>query len=107
MDITAKFITDDEQTQTVTVVSGTTLMQAAVQNSVPGIEAECGGACACATCHVYIEPAWLSKLPPKGDAELGMLEFAVNVQENSRLGCQITLTEALDQITVRVPRTQH
>ncbi len=85
---------------------GTTIMEAAVQNLVPGIDADCGGACACATCHVYVDEAWMDKLSAKDDMEDSMLDFAEDVQENSRLSCQIQLTDDLDGITVRTPEVQ-
>ncbi|OAN75715.1 2Fe-2S ferredoxin [Sulfitobacter sp. EhC04] len=107
MTVTANFMTADGEKHTVTVSPGLTLMEAAVSNMVPGIEAECGGALACATCHVFIDPTWLSKTPAKSDGEIGMLEFAAGVQENSRLSCQIKLTEELDDIVVHIPSTQY
>ena len=81
-------------------------METAVQNLVPGIDADCGGACACATCHVYVAEAWLDKIKPKDDMEDSMLDFAENVQDNSRLSCQIQVTDALDGITVTTPEVQ-
>jgi ferredoxin, 2Fe-2S len=78
-----------------------------VKNLVPGIDADCGGACACATCHVYVDPAWLDKLPPKDDMEETMLDFAQDVQKTSRLSCQIKVTPELDGLVVRTPKTQH
>ncbi len=85
---------------------GTTIMETAVQNLVPGIDADCGGACACATCHVYVAEAWLDKIKPKDDMEDSMLDFAENVQDNSRLSCQIQVTDELDGITVTTPEVQ-
>ncbi|HEY2679297.1 MAG TPA: 2Fe-2S iron-sulfur cluster-binding protein [Steroidobacteraceae bacterium] len=85
---------------------GISLMQAGVQNGVPGIVAKCGGACACATCHVYVDAAWASLLPSREDMEEGMLESAWEPRENSRLSCQIQLTAALDGLEVRVPQRQ-
>ena len=86
----------------VTVPSGTTLMEGAVDNDVPGIVAECGGACACATCHAYIGEGWLSKLPPMEDMEDAMLDSARERRPNSRLTCQIEMSHALDGIEVHV-----
>lgn len=91
----------------VTVSAGTSVMEGAVKNNIPGIDGDCGGACACATCHVYVPPEWLSKLKPQEAMELSMLEFAENVQPNSRLGCQIKLDDALDGLTVDLPESQH
>ena len=78
-----------------------------VINGVPGIDGDCGGICACATCHVYVDPAWLDKLPPKQEMEETMLDFAQDVRPNSRLSCQITVTPALDGLVVRTPKSQH
>ncbi len=86
--------------------NGTSIMEAAVQNGIPGIDADCGGACACATCHVYVDEAWLGKLPEKDDMEDSMLDFANNVEGNSRLSCQLILSDALDGITVKTPEAQ-
>jgi 2Fe-2S ferredoxin len=101
------FITHDGQEQTVEIADGWSLMEGAVRNGVPGIDADCGGACACATCHVYVDPAWLAALPPKSDSEDAMLDFALVTSPNSRLSCQIKVTPALDGLIVRVPVSQH
>ena len=85
---------------------GITLMEAARQHGVEGVVAQCGGACACATCHVYIDPAWLSRLEPREDMEAGMLESAWEPRANSRLSCQIHITADLDGLAVTVPRQQ-
>ena len=85
---------------------GMTVMEAAVKNSVPGIEAECGGACACATCHVYVDAAWKDKLGAREDMEEDMLDFAFEVEDNSRLSCQIKVTAELDGLIVKVPEKQ-
>jgi 2Fe-2S ferredoxin len=85
---------------------GITLMEAARQHGVPGVVAQCGGACACATCHVYIDPAWLAKLQPREDMEEGMLESAWEPRDNSRLSCQIHITADLDGLEVTVPERQ-
>jgi 2Fe-2S ferredoxin len=81
-------------------------MEAAIKNGVPGIEAECGGACACATCHVYIEPDWQEKVGPPSSMEEDMLDFAFDVRPNSRLACQIQVKAELDGLTVRTPEKQ-
>jgi 2Fe-2S ferredoxin len=91
----------------VTVKAGVSLMQGAVSNNVPGIDADCGGACACATCHVYLEPAWADRLGGRGDMEASMLDFAEGVQAASRLACQIVVTDELDGLVVRLPEAQH
>ena len=90
----------------ITAPVGITLMEAARQNGVRGIVAQCGGACACATCHVYIDPAWVTKLEPREDMEEGMLETAWEPRENSRLSCQVHVTAELDGMQVSVPRQQ-
>ena len=90
----------------VDVRAGTTAMEAAVDNDVAGIVAECGGACSCATCHVYVDPAWAAKLPPPDAQESGMLECVLDRQGTSRLSCQIVLTPALDGLVLRVADEQ-
>jgi ferredoxin, 2Fe-2S len=85
---------------------GITLMEVARQHGIQGVVAQCGGACACATCHVYIDPAWLAKLEPREDMEEGMLETAWEPRENSRLSCQVHVTADLDGMQVTVPRQQ-
>jgi 2Fe-2S ferredoxin len=87
-------------------IQGSSVMENAVRNSVPGIQAECGGACACATCHVYIEEEWIERVGPPQAIEKDMLDFAYDVRSNSRLSCQIKVTEGLDGLTVRVPERQ-
>lgn len=86
--------------------AGTSVMEAAIANMIPGIDADCGGACACATCHVYVADEWLGKLKPKDDMEDSMLDFAEDVQDNSRLCCQILLSDELDGIEVTTPENQ-
>ena len=93
-------------TKSVETKSGTSVMEAAIANMVPGIDADCGGACACATCHVYIGAEWTGKLKPKDDMEDSMLDFADNVQDNSRLSCQILMSDELDGIEVTTPENQ-
>jgi 2Fe-2S ferredoxin len=85
---------------------GLTLMEAARQHGVRGVVAQCGGACACSTCHVYIDPAWLAKLGPREEMEEGMLENAWEPRDNSRLSCQIQITAELDGLEVTVPERQ-
>ena len=87
----------------VEVQPGLSVMEGAVQNGVPGIPATCGGSCACATCHIYVDEEWRSRVGPRNELEESMLEMADDVQPNSRLGCQIKLTEALDGLVVRIP----
>jgi 2Fe-2S ferredoxin len=92
---------------TVEVPSGTTLMRAATDNRVPGIDGDCGGNCACATCHVYVEQAWLERLGERTATEEDMLNCVPERQDGSRLACQITLTDALDGLVVELPEAQH
>ena len=101
------FISHAGKSTLVHVPEGTTVMRAAVDNGVAGIDGDCGGQCACATCHVFIEPEWQAKTGGRTEAESAMLEFADGTLPNSRLGCQITLTSALDGLTVRMPEGQH
>lgn len=85
---------------------GHSVMETAVRNMVPGIDADCGGACACATCHVYVDEAWAEKTGKPEAMEESMLDFAYEPRETSRLSCQITVTEALDGLVVRLPEFQ-
>lgn len=87
-------------------VNGSTVMENAVKNQVPGIEAECGGACACATCHVYVDEAWLDTVGAPEPMEEDMLDFAFDVRPNSRLSCQIKVSDKLEGLVVRVPERQ-
>ncbi len=103
---TITYITHDGQTHKVEADSGSTVMEAAVRSMVPGIEAECGGACACATCHVYVDPAWRDTVGGPSPMEEDMLDFAFEVNEGSRLSCQIKITDALDGLVVKVPERQ-
>ena len=93
--------------RTVDADVGATVMETAIRNNVPGIEAECGGACACATCHVYVDEAWRDKTGTPSAMEESMLDFAENVEPNSRLSCQIKVSDELDGLTVRMPESQH
>ena len=100
------FVTHENQEYTVEIQNGLTVMEGAIKNNVPGIDADCGGACACATCHVYINQDWIEKLNPKEDTEEDMLDFAFDVKENSRLSCQISVTDELDGLIVNLPEKQ-
>jgi len=91
----------------VDVPEGWTVMEGAVKNMVPGIDADCGGACACATCHCYVDAAYMPKVGTAEGMETSMLDFAEDVEENSRLSCQITVTADLDGLVVKLPRSQH
>ena len=103
------YIEFDGTVHSVEVPVGTSVMRGAVDNNVPGIDADCGGECACATCHVYIDPAWLPKVgtPAPGSQEASMLSFAALAEPNSRLSCQISVTDELDGLLVRMPEGQH
>jgi 2Fe-2S ferredoxin len=102
-----KFIEPGGAERIVEVEEGTSLMEAAVGNLVPGIDGDCGGQCACATCHVYVDEQWLGLLPGRSEEEASMLEFSFEPKEDSRLGCQIKMTDALDGITVTMPASQY
>ncbi|MGA7712158.1 MAG: 2Fe-2S iron-sulfur cluster-binding protein [Rhizomicrobium sp.] len=102
-----KYIEPNGKEHEVDVPVGWSVMEGAVKNLIPGIDADCGGACACATCHVYVDKEWLDKLPPKADMEETMLDFAQDVASNSRLSCQIPVTEELNGLVVRTPKSQH
>ncbi|MEL6280277.1 MAG: 2Fe-2S iron-sulfur cluster-binding protein [Pseudomonadota bacterium] len=88
------------------VAEGLTVMEGARDNSIPGIDADCGGACACSTCHVYVDPSWVEKLPGIESMEEDMLDFAYEPKENSRLSCQLKVTADLDGLVVRMPEKQ-
>jgi len=100
------YITHDNQKFEVDAANGSTVMENAIKNSVPGIEAECGGACACATCHLYVDEAWQAKVGGAEVMEEDMLDFAWEVQAGSRLSCQIKVTDELDGLVVRIPEKQ-
>lgn len=100
------YIQPDGETSVVEAVPGDSLMETAIDNDVDGIVAECGGACSCATCHVYVEPEWLGKLPPPDALEDGMLDCVLERHSNSRLSCQIRITDELDGLVVKVPEAQ-
>jgi 2Fe-2S ferredoxin len=101
------YIEFDGTEHPVEVRNGLTVMEGAIKNNVPGIDADCGGACACATCHVYVDEAWREKTGTASAMEESMLDFAQNVQPNSRLSCQIKVTDALNGLIVRMPEEQH
>jgi 2Fe-2S ferredoxin len=91
----------------VDVPSGLSVMEGARRFTIAGIDGDCGGACACGTCHVYVEEGWAERLPPMDELERDMLDFAFDVQPNSRLSCQIKVDEALDGLVVRAPKRQY
>lgn len=92
--------------RTVDAEDGATVMEIAIRNDIPGIVAECGGSCACATCHVYVDDAWADKLPKTGPLEEDMLDFAFDVRPTSRLSCQIKVSAELDGLVVTTPEQQ-
>ena len=100
------FIEPSGERREISAPVGISLMEAARQNGVDGILAQCGGACACATCHVYVAPSWSGRLEPRDEMEEGMLENAWHRREHSRLSCQIPLTADLDGLEVTVPEQQ-
>jgi 2Fe-2S ferredoxin len=103
---TIHFIDANGAQRSVDAAVGSTVMEVAIQNDIPGIEAECGGACACATCHVYLEEPWFQKLGGPSPMEEDMLDFGYDIRPNSRLSCQIKVTAEMDGLTVRTPERQ-
>jgi 2Fe-2S ferredoxin len=103
------YIEHNGREHSVEVPVGLSVMRGAVDNNIPGIDADCGGECACATCHVYVDPAWLGTIrtPVDGSQEASMLSFAALAQPNSRLSCQIAVSAALEGLIVRLPEGQH
>ena len=101
------YIEHDGTEHVVEVANGMTVMEGARDNGIPGIDADCGGACACSTCHVYVDPAWLDKLPPRDPMEEDMLDFAYEPDPlTSRLTCQLTVSDELDGLVVTMPEKQ-
>ena len=98
--------TFDNQTHSIDVQNGLSVMEGAVQNDIPGIDADCGGGMACATCHVYVDENWLDKLPKKEDGEEDMLDMAFEPKKNSRLSCQLIVSDELDGLIVNIPSKQ-
>ena len=92
--------------KTIDVEKGLTVMEGAIQNNIPGIDADCGGSMACATCHVYVEEKWFSKLPKAEDAEVDMIDMAYEPKKNSRLSCQLIVSDELDGLIVTTPAKQ-
>jgi 2Fe-2S ferredoxin len=90
----------------VDVPTGMSVMEGAKKNGVPGIDADCGGGCSCGTCHVFVDPAWLAQVGGRTPIEEATIEFAEGVEPNSRLSCQIKVSEALDGLVVRMPESQ-
>ena len=101
------YIEHDGTEHEVDVAAGQSVMNGAVANGIPGIDADCGGACACATCHVYVDPAWVDRTGAREAREAEMLEMAADTEANSRLACQIKVRDDLDGLVVRMPQSQH
>jgi ferredoxin, 2Fe-2S len=97
---------NDGNSKTINVENGLTVMEGAIQNDIPGIDADCGGSMACATCHVYVEETWLDKLPKAEEAEVDMIDMAYEPKKNSRLSCQLIVSDELEGITVTTPAQQ-
>ena len=100
------YIDNSGNSKTVNVSSGLSVMEGAIQNNIPGIDADCGGSMACATCHVYVEEKWLDKIPKAEEAEVDMIDMAFEPKKNSRLSCQITVTDEIDGLVVTTPEKQ-
>ena len=100
------YIEHNKKSHDIEVSSGLTVMEGALQNNIPGIDADCGGSCACATCHVYVDEKWFDKLPNKEIAEEDMLDMAFEPKKFSRLSCQLTVSDALDGLVVKMPSKQ-
>ena len=100
------YIEHNGKSHSINVQNGLTVMEGAIQNNIPGIDADCGGSMACATCHVYVKEEWFNKLPKKEDGEEDMLDMAFEPNKFSRLSCQLTVTDELDGLTVQLPSKQ-
>jgi 2Fe-2S ferredoxin len=100
------YIEHGGKSHTIEVSNGLSVMEGAVQNNIPGIDADCGGSMACATCHVYVKEEWFNKLPKKEDGEEDMLDMAFEPKKNSRLSCQLMVSEQLDGLVVDLPEKQ-
>ena len=101
-----KYIEHNGKEHVVEVQNGLTVMEGAVQNDIPGIDADCGGGMACATCHVYVKEDWFNKIPKKEDGEEDMLDMAFEPKKNSRLSCQLIVSDTLDGLVVSIPSKQ-
>ena len=100
------YINSEGNSKTVEVENGLSVMEGAIQNDIPGIDADCGGSMACATCHVYVEENWLNKLPKAEDAEIDMIDMAYEPKKNSRLSCQLIVSDELDGLIITTPAKQ-
>jgi len=100
------YIDNQEKSKTIEVENGLSVMEGAVQNNIPGIDADCGGSMACATCHVYVEEKWFDKLPKAEDGEVDMIDMAIEPKKNSRLSCQLIVSDELDGLIITTPSKQ-
>ncbi len=100
------YIEHSGKSHTINVANGLSVMEGAVQNNIPGIDADCGGSMACATCHVYVKEEWFDKLPKKEDGEEDMIDMAYEPNKYSRLSCQLTVSDKLEGLTVKLPEKQ-
>jgi 2Fe-2S ferredoxin len=100
------YIDKQKNSKTIDVENGLTVMEGAIQNDIPGIDADCGGSMACATCHVYVEEKWLDKLPNAEEAEVDMIDMAFEPKKNSRLSCQLIVSDELNGLIVSTPEKQ-
>ena len=100
------YIEHSGKSHTINVANGLSVMEGAVQNNISGIDAECGGSMACATCHVYVKEEWFDKLPKKEDGEEDMIDMAYEPNKYSRLSCQLTVSDELEGLTVKLPKEQ-
>jgi ferredoxin, 2Fe-2S len=100
------YIENSGKSHTINVANGLTIMEGAVQNNIPGIDADCGGSMACATCHVYVKEEWFDKIPKKEDGEEDMLDMAIEPNKFSRLSCQVIVSDELEGLVVKIPLKQ-
>ena len=100
------YIDNKNNSKTIDVENGLSIMEGAIQNNITGIDADCGGSMACATCHVYVEEKWFNKIPEAEDAEIDMIDMAFEPKKNSRLSCQIIVSDDLEGFTVTTPEKQ-
>ena len=100
------YIDSNGNSKTIEIEKGLSVMEGAIQNNIPGIDADCGGSMACATCHVYVEEKWLDKLPKAEEGEIDMIDMAFEPKKNSRLSCQLIVTDEMDGLEVTTPEKQ-
>ena len=100
------YIESNGKSHTIEVAKGLSVMEGAIQNNIPGIDADCGGGMACATCHVYVEEKWFNKLPKPDEGEVDMIDMAFEPKKNSRLSCQLIVTDEMDGLEVTTPEKQ-